>query len=897
MAHSPSRRHDRFLAQYGITTKDEIMTLLTKKKLELLAMAGRVKRYTSNQRATEMNNLFRYSERQFYRKLRAEPAGETVQVAEELPSDDDLEEFWSGIMATPKDFDGESCQWYQRQRREYEAAVDRQEPAVITPSILNECLTRLPMWRAAGQDRLQGYWWKRLSGLHPCLRVAYQRTLEGEWPLDAWMTTGRTILLPKTRPPSSHPGDYRPITCLPIQYKLLTAAISRIMWSHINEYDIIPTTQRGCTPGSLGCREQLLINKMIMEHAKRHQRNLSVAYIDFRKAFDSVSHDWIRAMLEMYGFDKNTVSFITASMKQWRTQMFLYGSEKVVQTRPIFIKRGIFQGDTLSPLLFCLSLVAVSRELERKDDGYRMQVAGVQHTLSHLLFMDDIKLYARTPAKLSSMVNVVKFTSEAIGMEFGLGKCAAMHIHHGVMQTAEDQEAVTTLDNVSIRTMEDAEFYRYLGIIESSQIPHDKIKDKLKKEFKQRTLAILACELNARNLTKAVNTFAVPVIIYSLGVVNWRPVELEQIDALLRKLLTVKGFHHPKASKRRLHMPRAMGGRGFISIVDMAGRVAVGTLQYIEKNLAQPALRLLKAWHSSFNSNYSIYHVAEQFASDCGVGMDASKAEIKAAVMERKATELREMPLHGQYWNRMDAVDADIQQSFMWINNGALRPATEGLILAAQDQCLPTRNYYHSVVGSIPQAEAMCRLCSRHQETVDHVIGSCSVLAATEYTKRHNRVVRYVHWSMCIAFGFPDIAQCYQKHELKHVYEHRHQRIMWELGIPTDLDISNDRPDIVFVDDSDHVAYLIDISVPLDQNVRTKYQSKVMKYETLRREVERLWKVKAMVVPVIIGALGTATATLQRSLTTIKGGDARMVQAEALKGSAKIIRNTLNIHS
>ena len=64
-----------------------------------------------------------------------------------------------------------------------------------------------------------------------------------------------------------------------------------------------------------------------------------------------------------------------------------------MQSQPIQIRRGIFQGDSLSPLLFFIALIPLTNELNRADCGY--QVYGTERKISHLLYMDDLKLLGR----------------------------------------------------------------------------------------------------------------------------------------------------------------------------------------------------------------------------------------------------------------------------------------------------------------------------------------------------------------------------------------------------------------------------------------------------------------------------------------------------------------------
>ena len=60
---------------------------------------------------------------------------------------------------------------------------------------------------------------------------------------------------------------------------------------------LLPAEQRGCIKGTYGCKEHLLLNKLVIEHARKNSRNLAMAWIDYSKAFDTVPHSWIeRAM-------------------------------------------------------------------------------------------------------------------------------------------------------------------------------------------------------------------------------------------------------------------------------------------------------------------------------------------------------------------------------------------------------------------------------------------------------------------------------------------------------------------------------------------------------------------------------------------------------------------------
>ena len=106
----------------------------------------------------------------------------------------------------------------------------------------------------------------------------------------------------------------------------------------------------------------------------------------------------------------------------WRTVKGARSAERTVGTRPILYKRGLFQGDALSPLLFCLAILPLSHVL-KKLNNYRIRHSTVKGSITHMLYMDDLKLYAERPAALTEAPSVVDRVASVVGMKLGLKKC------------------------------------------------------------------------------------------------------------------------------------------------------------------------------------------------------------------------------------------------------------------------------------------------------------------------------------------------------------------------------------------------------------------------------------------------------------------------------------------
>ncbi|XP_076747360.1 uncharacterized protein LOC101485988 [Maylandia zebra] len=128
------------------------------------------------------------------------------------------------------------------------------------------------------------------------------------------------------------------------------------------------------------------------------------------------------------------------------------------------------------------------------------------------------------------------------------------------------------------------------------------------------------------------------------------------------------------------------------------------------------------------------------------------------------------------------------------------------------------------------------------------------------------------------------------------VVENDRAKILWDFQIQTDKMVVANQPDIVVVDKQKKTAVVIDVAVPNDSNIRKKEHEKLEKYQGLREELERMWRVKVTVVPVVIGALGAVTPKLGEWLQQIPGTTSEIsVQKSAVLGTAKILRRTLKL--
>jgi len=152
--------------------------------------------------------------------------------------------------------------------------------------------------------------------------------------------------------------------------------------------------------------------KAILQECKSRKKHMCITWRDYQKAFDSVPHSWIITSLELIGINDKIISFLKKAMIYWKTSMRQHAEGKILETEDLEILRGIYQGDSLSALLFRISLIPFTEQLNKLNTGYEEHTTKTK--VSHLLYMDDLKLIGETEKELQKRMQVVRTFSNGI---------------------------------------------------------------------------------------------------------------------------------------------------------------------------------------------------------------------------------------------------------------------------------------------------------------------------------------------------------------------------------------------------------------------------------------------------------------------------------------------------
>ena len=774
---------------------------------------------------------------------------------------------------------------------------------------MHSIVKRRKNWSAPGIDGIQNYWWKKLKGTWKSLLNCFSRWVEQPDEIPQWLAQGRTVLLPKTEELGNE-KNYRPITCLNTCYKIFTGMIGNYMQEHAARNDIWDKSQLGTCSGVLGTVDQLIIDRAIMDEVKGQQRNLAVAFYDYQKAYDMVRHDWMIRVYQWMGVPEQLIEVVKELMKRWKTKLEVTENRKKIVSRLINFTRGFLQGDSFSPVGFCLTEVPVAMLMEGSD-GYKMGKGGdrvVKRT--HSFFIDDLKIYQETHQKLQIVNEMIVKASMDTGACYGVKKCAEIVFIKGKMVKSEGLQVLE--EKMNALDPDKNEIYKFLGREQGNGIDVKCVMERVKAEVRKRLEQLIGKQLNDENLMKAINCRVIPVAGYVMNVCTLGKGDLEDLDMIVKSVLRREGFHGRQSSDERLYTKRKAGGRGLKSFREVYDETKTRVACYMATSTNE---WICAAWKSDMQKEHtSLKREAETVMRK----VDAPVIFDQGAVIisENRQTEwkagwqtLKEILAEGQKRNKKRSfaekrLQSEVPSQYEEEDYGWLKcntdPRKTASIFALQEQMIETRAW-KKIRGLI--AEDMCRLCGEQRETVQHLLSGCKKLAGTEYLRRHDNTLKVLAVKWASENGLlPENFKWYrEKWERGKVLENNGKKLYWDWEHRMWNSCTARRPDLTLEDTEKKMILLVDMACPNEKNKDEKREEKMRKYQQLCFELrERRQGYTVTFVPVVIGCLGGGIKQLENDVRKIFGNEkqitptVREMQKTVLWESESIIRKVLS---
>ncbi|KAI0522856.1 hypothetical protein KFK09_005241 [Dendrobium nobile] len=212
--------------------------------------------------------------------------------------------------------------------------------------------------------------------------------------------------------------DYRPIALCNVLYKIIAKVLAVRLKPVMNL--IVMDNQGGFVKSRISTDNILLANEILFLAGKSRRGNSFCAKLDIRKAFDSVSREFLLARLVQKGFPNLFIKWIKSCITDVNFSIMLNGALEGYFSS----SAGLRQGCPLSPYLFCIVMDVLSNLLESR--GFR-GITVDKYSLSHLLYADDVLIFGEaTLENCSILVNILRDFADATGLHINYEKCAIM---------------------------------------------------------------------------------------------------------------------------------------------------------------------------------------------------------------------------------------------------------------------------------------------------------------------------------------------------------------------------------------------------------------------------------------------------------------------------------------
>lgn len=315
----------------------------------------------------------------------------------------------------------------------------------ILYSEVRNAINKLKLNKSPGNDQITSEMLKAGGEviIDELLELCNQAWKEGTVPKE-W---SRSVLIPIPKKGNlKECENYRTIALTSCIGKVFMMILLNRLKNHMEP--LLSETQAGFRAGR-STIHQILTLRLIAEKAKRNNRKVYNCFIDFKKAFDTVEHEAVWAVLRSYGVNEKLVKVLESSYEL--SEAAVRNGSEIGDWVPTSV--GVKQGDPLSPMLFIAYLDRIM-DLRKADDIEKGGVKIGGKNIKDLRFADDIDIMEESEKALQNRINVTKIEGERAGMFMNLSKTKTM--------VFGEKEMKKTIQ-VDGRNIQNVEEFEYLG--------------------------------------------------------------------------------------------------------------------------------------------------------------------------------------------------------------------------------------------------------------------------------------------------------------------------------------------------------------------------------------------------------------------------------------------------
>ena len=294
----------------------------------------------------------------------------------------------------------------------------------------------LPSDKAPGPDGFTGRFYKVCWPIIKGDLMAAIHSVWGKNFRNLWMLNSAYITLLPKRPDAEHVKDYRPISLVHSFAKLITKILANRLAGRLD--GMVSPNQSAFIKGHFIQDNFMMVQQTVrFLHSQKQPRIL--LKLDITKAFDSVSWPFLLEVLHKLGFGPRWRDLLCGLLVTSSTQVLLNGTPG----ERIQYRRGLRQGDPLSPMLFILVMDVLNSMVSRAATEGLLQPLSrrpIQHRIS--LYADDVALFLQPAAEdINLTLDILSLFGEASGLKTNVQKSNVLPIQC----SDEDLEIITSL--------------------------------------------------------------------------------------------------------------------------------------------------------------------------------------------------------------------------------------------------------------------------------------------------------------------------------------------------------------------------------------------------------------------------------------------------------------------
>ena len=348
--------------------------------------------------------------------------------------------YYQHTYATAPAFDSTSLNWFPYLTIPPSPVTFNLSP--IKPKEIKRILSQKKSTSAPGPDGFTYGILRHLPSTHHFLATLYSRIIiDSPAPPELWQSSNVSLIY--KRNDTANPKNFRMIALTSIVGKLFHQIISdRLLEFLIANGYINPAVQKAFIKNINGTIEHNQLLQEIITNARRHNKTCHITFFDLKDAFGSISHSLIDHVLSRYQIPANIKGYInnlysnisgTVTGPGWNSTRFPF-------------KRGVFQGDPLSPTIFiCVFNPLLEYLLSEQKHGYHLPK---DTPIISTPFADDFNVITTNSRTHQRILNNVEKYASTMNLNLEPTKCKSLSICSGLSKVVQFKLSTLCIDSI-----------------------------------------------------------------------------------------------------------------------------------------------------------------------------------------------------------------------------------------------------------------------------------------------------------------------------------------------------------------------------------------------------------------------------------------------------------------